>query len=115
MYFKVKQFNSKTLRLCNAKYMSRFSTVFQYFQYLSNIFQYFQSMFCTFFVLSKSWENESQKRTRFSILPAPFLWFSIVFLIEMYITKTQKNRGRISLLFESLLGKSWAHFCAAAC
>ena len=82
MYFKVKQFNSKTLRLCNAKCMSRFSTVFQYFQYLCNIFQYFQSIFCTFFVLSEYWENEGQKRTRFSILPAPvptYFWVSIVF------------------------------------
>ena len=72
------------------------------------------------------------------------MWFSLVFFTEMHITKIQKNRGRIFLLFKyfldnlfltvfvqnviskfvkvlpqklnnSLLEKSWARFCVAAC
>ena len=123
---------------------------FQYFRYFCNIFQYFQYIFCTFFVLSECWENKGQNWTknelRFTTLRAPaptHLWFSIVFLNEIHITKT-KNRGSIFLLFKyfldnlfftvfvqnviskfvkvlpqklnnSLLEKSWARFCAAAC
>ena len=81
-----------------------------FLQYFCNIFQYFQYIFCTFFVLSEYWKNKGskldKKRTRLSTLRAPAqtnMWFSIVFLTEMHITKTQKNRGRIFLLFKYFL------------
>ena len=121
---------------------------FQYFQYFCNIFQYFQYIFCTFFVLSEYLENKGQNWTKnklgfllYELLHQYICGFLQFFLTEMHITKTQKNRGRIFLLFKyfldnlfltvfvqnviskfvkvlpqnlnnSLLEKLWARFCA---
>ena len=123
----------------------------QYFQYFCNIFQYLQYIFCTFFVLSEYWENVGQNWTKnklvflfYELLHQHICGFLQFFLTAMHITKTQKNRGCIFLLFKyfldnlfltvivqnviskfvkvllkkvnsSLLEKQWARFCAAAC
>ena len=124
---------------------------FQYCQYFCNVFQYFQNIFCTLFVLSEYWENKGQNWTKnklgfllYELLHQYICGFLQFFLTEMHITKTEKNRGRILLLFNyfldnlfltvfvqnviskfvkvlpqklnnSLLEKSCARFCAAAC
>ena len=124
---------------------------FQYFQYFCNMLQYFQYIFCTFFILSEYWENKGQNWTKnklgfllYELLHQYICGFLQFFLTEMHITKTQKNRGRIFLLFKyfldnlfltvfvqnviskfvkallqklnnSLLENSQARFCAAAC
>ena len=123
---------------------------FQYCQYFCNVFQYFQNIFCTLFVLSEYWENKGQNWTKnklgfllYKLLHQYICGFLQFFLTEMHITKTEKNRGRILLLFNyfldnlfltvfvqnviskfvkvlpqklnnSLLEKSCARFCAAA-
>ena len=83
---------------------------FQHFQYFCNIFQYFQYIFCTFFVLSEYLENKGQNWTKnklgfllYELLHQCICGFLQFFLTEMHITKTQKNRGRIFLLFKYFL------------
>ena len=103
MYFKVKQFNTKTLMQCNTKYMSGFNTCFQFFQYFCNTFQYFQYIFCTFLALSEYWENKGQNWTKnelcvllYELLHQYICGFLQFFLTEMHIIMTQK--------------KPWYHF-----
>ena len=83
---------------------------FQYFQYFCIIFQYFQYIFCTFFVLSEQWENNGQNWTKnepvfllYELLHQHICGFLQFFLTEMHITKTQKSRGCIFLLFRYFL------------
>ena len=110
MYFKVKQFNTKTLTQCNTKYMSGFNTCFQFFQYFCNTFQYFQYIFCTFLALSEYWENKGQNWTKnelcvllYELLHQYICGFLQFFLTEMHKIQTQKNRGYIFLLFKYFL------------
>ena len=115
---------------------------------LSIFFNIFQYIFCIFFVLSEYWESTGQNWTKnklgfllYELLHQCICGFLQFFLTEMHITKTQKNRGRLFLLFKyfldnlfltvfdqnviskvlpqklnnSLLEKSAARFCPAAC
>ena len=91
-------------------FQALFLPFFQHFQYFCNIFQYFQYIFCTFFVLSEYWENKGQNWTKnklgfllYELLHQCICGFLQFFLTEMHITKTQKNRGRIFLLFKYFL------------
>ena len=117
---------------CNTKYMSGFNTCFQYFQYFCNTFQYFQQIFCTFFVLYEYREKKDQNWTKNEL---GFLLYELLhqyicgsiflllkyFLDNLFLTAFVQNvisKFVIALpqkLNNSLLEKSWACFCAAAC